>query len=80
MSGHRSSFRLGLVVAAGVESEFSDDLAVFADDAHVQFVYQDEDPQPPVSPAEADVVQSTVVAQRDDAAGIDLVASHPVVA
>src|SRR5215207_3056651 len=70
----------GLVVPGGVEDELADQLAgVAADDADVQVVDEQSDVGAAGGSAEADVVQSAVVAQGDGAAGVDGVVADPVV-
>jgi hypothetical protein len=69
-----------LVVAGGVEGEVADEFAVFGEDADVEVVGQDQHALAGVSSAEADVVESAVVAQRDGAAVADAVLADPVVA
>jgi hypothetical protein len=62
---------LWLIVAGGVEVEFSDEFAgVFGDDADVVFADQDKDVGVGIGAAEADVVQPAVVAQGDGAIGV----------
>jgi hypothetical protein len=69
-----------LVVPARVEVEFAEQFAgVSVDDADVEVGDESEDVFPAVFAAQADVAQSAVVAQRDHAAGVDLVAADPVV-
>jgi hypothetical protein len=69
-----------LVVAGGVEDEFSDQFAgVAVDDADVQVVDQEGDSGSGACGAEADVVQPAVVAQGDAAALVDAVVSNAAV-
>lgn len=63
---------LGLVVAAGVEGEFAEQLAVFGHHLHVKVGDQDQDPSAGVPAAQPDVVQPAVVAKGDHAAVVDL--------
>jgi len=69
-----------LVVAGGVEGEVADEFAVFGEDADVAVVGEDQDVLAGVWSAEADVVESAVVAQCDGAAVADAVLADPVVA
>ena len=72
-------FGLALVVAGGVEGELADEFAVFVEDADVEVVGEHEDAGSACGASEADVVELAVVAQGDDAAGVDAVVSDPVV-
>ena len=69
-----------MVVAAGVEGEFADEVAGFGEDADVAVVGEDQDSLAGVSSAESDVVQAAVVAQGGSAAGADAVLADAVVA
>src|SRR5271165_5857263 len=64
-----------LVVAARVEREFSDELAVEGDHADALIGDEELDPASLVGSAEPDVVELAHVAQADLAVGIDLVSS-----
>jgi hypothetical protein len=69
-----------LVVPAGVQDQFADQLTgVAVDDADVQVVDEQADRGAGEPGAEADVVQPAVVAHGDTAAAVDLVVSDPVV-
>jgi hypothetical protein len=68
---------LWLVVPGWVEDEVAQELTVLSQDPDVQVVNEDQDAGAGVASAETDVVQAAVVAQGDDAAGIDEVASDP---
>jgi hypothetical protein len=71
----------GLVVAVGVEGELAEELAGFGvDDAGVEIGDEKVDARAGVGAAEADVAESAVVAQGDDAGGVDAVAADAVVA
>ena len=70
----------GLVVAVGVEGEAAEEVAGFGvDDADVAVGDEGEDAGAGVCAAEADVSELAVVADGDDAAGVDAVAADPVV-
>ena len=70
----------GLVVAAGVELELAEDFAGRrVDDADVEVVDQESGVGSGVGSPDADVVQSTVVAQRDDTGFVDLVGPDSIV-
>src|ERR1700722_1504554 len=70
----------GLVVAAGVEGEFAEELAGGGvDDADVEVADEHQDAGSGVGPADADVVQPAVVAQGELAVGVDAVGADPVV-
>jgi hypothetical protein len=60
-----------LVVAGGVELEFVDGLAVGAGDADVEVLDEHEDFGAGVTAAEADVVESAPVAERELAEAVD---------
>jgi hypothetical protein len=63
-----------LVVAAGVEYEFSNELAgVFGDDPDVAVADEHEDPGACPVAADADVVQAAGVAEGDFAVAVDAV-------
>jgi hypothetical protein len=66
-----------LVVPGWVEDEVAQELTVLSQDPDVQVVNEDQDAGAGVASPETDVVQAAVGAQRDDAAGIDEVASDP---
>ncbi len=71
---------LGLVVAGGVDGEFSQDLAgCGVDDLDVEVVDQDQDAGSGMGSADADVVQAAVDAEGDFPAGVDDVGTYPVV-
>jgi hypothetical protein len=57
-----------LVVPGGVEGEFADELPGFGEDPDVAVVGEDQDSVAGESAAQADVVESAVVAQGDRAA------------
>ena len=69
----------GLVVAAGVEREVADELAVLVDHADVLVGDEEFDWTAFVGSAEADVVELAHVADADLAVGVDLVLAHPEV-
>ena len=70
----------GLVVAVGVEGEFADQFAGGGvDDADVQVLDEEQDAGSGVGPAGADVVELSVVAQGDQAGGVDAVGADAVV-
>src|SRR5688572_23238211 len=70
----------GLVVPAGVQDQFADQLTgVAVDDADVQVVDEQADRGAGEPGAEADVVQPAVVAHSDRAPAVDLVGPNPVV-
>jgi hypothetical protein len=70
----------GLVVPAGVQDQFADQLTgVAIDDADVQVVDEQADRGAGEPGAEADVVQPAVVAHSDRAPAVDLVVPDPVV-
>jgi hypothetical protein len=68
-----------LVVLGRVELQFSEEFAIVGKDADVAIVDQDEDVGAGVAAADADVVEPAVVAQGEDAAGVDLVVADAVV-
>jgi hypothetical protein len=70
---------LWLVVLGRVELEFSEELAVVGEDPDLELVDQDQDVGAGVAAADADVVEPAVVAQGEDAAGVDLVVADAVV-
>src|ERR1700732_737236 len=72
---HRRHERLAewLVVAARIEGQLAQDLALGGEDADVAVGDEDEHAPALVGSAEADVVQAAAVAQRDGAAGVGLV-------
>lgn len=68
-----------MVVPAGVQGEFADELAgVAVQDADVAVVDQDDDVGAAPSFTESDVVQAAVVADGDNAAGVDAVVTYSV--
>ena len=70
----------GLVVLARVEGQVAQESAGGGvDDADVQVLDEHDDVGPGVGPADADVVEPAVVAQGDDAGGVDAVAADAVV-
>ena len=70
----------GLVVAAGVEGELTDELAGGGvDDADLEVVDEHEDAGSGVGSADADVVELAVVAEGELAVGVDAVGADPVV-
>jgi len=72
---------LGLVVPGGVEGEFAEEFAGGGvDDADVEVVDEPDHVGSGVGSSDADVVESAVVAQGDDAGVVDAVAADPVVA
>lgn len=74
MSRHSSHLGcLGLVVAGGVEDEFSDDVAFFGDDADVEVVDEHEDFLAGPGASDADVVKAAVVPQGEVAGAVDAV-------
>lgn len=65
-----------MVVAGGVEGECSEEFAGGGvDDADVAVVDEEEDGGSGVGSSDADVVESAVVAEGDDAAVVDAVAA-----
>lgn len=69
-----------MVVAGGVKGELAQEFAGGGvDDSDVQILDQEQDVGSGVGPADADVMQSAVVAQCDDAGCVDLVLAHAVV-
>jgi hypothetical protein len=70
----------GLVVAAGIEGECSEQFTVGGHDPHVEVGDQEQDADPGVASADADVVQAAVVAQGDHAAAVDRVVADAAVA
>ena len=76
---YRSRFGLGLVVPGGVGGEFADELPGFGEDPDVAVVGEDQDSVAGESAAQADVVESAVVAQGDRAAVAHAVLADPVV-
>jgi hypothetical protein len=67
-----------LVVAGGVEREFAQEFAGGGvDDADVAVLDQEQDVGSGVGSSDADVVQSSVVAQGDDSGGVDVIAADP---
>src|SRR5215216_616247 len=70
----------GLIVPAGVQDQFADQLTgVAVDDADVQVVDEQADRGAGEPGAEADVVQPAVVAHSDRCPAVDLVVPDPVV-
>ena len=68
----------GLVVTGGVEDRFAQELAgAGVDDADVAVEDQEQDVGAGVGASDTDVVEPSVVAQGDDAAGVDAVAADP---
>ena len=65
VSGHRSRFRLRLVVPTRIQLEIPEQLSVGRGDPHLAVLDQDEDVASLVAPADADVVQPSAVAQGD---------------
>lgn len=64
----------GLVVAGGVENELAEQLAgVFVDDADVAVLDQEQDVGSGVGSADTDVMEPALVAQVDNAGGVDAV-------
>ena len=71
---------MGLVVLGGVEGELGEEFAgVGVDDVDVQVLDEHQDRGSGVGSADADVVESAVVAQGDGADAVDLVGADPVV-
>jgi hypothetical protein len=69
-----------LVVAGGVEDEFADECSAGAvEHADVEVVDEDDDVGAGAVFGQADVVQAAVVADGDDAGGVDFVVSDAVV-
>ena len=68
-----------MVVAGGVELEFVDGLAVGAGDADVEVLDEHEDFGAGVTAAEADVVESAPVTERELAEAVDDVMADSVV-
>jgi hypothetical protein len=69
-----------LVVAVGVEDEFAEEFAGFGvDDADVEVVNEEEHGCVGVGLTDADVVESAVVTEGDDAGFVDLVVPNAVV-
>ncbi len=69
-----------MVVAGGVEGEVAEELAGGGgDDADVEVVDEHEDVGAGVGSADADVVESAVVAQGDRSGGVDAVVADAVV-
>jgi hypothetical protein len=65
-------------VAGGVEDEFADELAgVVVEHADVEVVDEDGDFGAAALLAKADVVRAAVVADCDDAGGVDAVGAYP---
>jgi hypothetical protein len=70
----------GLVVAAGVEGQYADEVAGGGvDDADVAVLDEQEDLGSSVGSSDADVVQAAVEAQGDDSGGVDPIAADPEV-
>jgi len=70
----------GLVVAVGVEDQLADELAgAGVDDADLQVLDEEQDAGSGVGPADADVVEFPVVAEGDEAGGVDVVGADAVV-
>ncbi len=71
-----SGWCAGLVVAGGVEDQFAQEFAgLGVDDADVAVDDQEQNVGAGVDASEADGVQPAVVAQGEDAAGVDAVAA-----
>ena len=76
----RGLWFLGLVVASWVDFEVAEKFSGGGvDDADVEVVDEQDDVGSGVGPADADVVESAVNAQGDDAAGVDAVVSDACV-
>ena len=70
----------GLVVAGRVEGQLAEQFAGFpVDDVDLEVGDQQGDPSAGQQPAEADVVESAVVAQGDAAGVVDGIVADPVV-
>jgi hypothetical protein len=70
----------GLVVAVGVEGELAQELAGGGvDDADVQVLDEEQDAGSGVGPADADVVELSVVAEGNEPGGVDAVGADAVV-
>jgi hypothetical protein len=76
-----SWIRLGLwlVVAGGVEGQGAEDFSVGVEDPDVERADEEQDSGAGVGAADADVVESTPVAQCDGAGGVDAVVANAVV-
>jgi hypothetical protein len=70
---------VGLVVPRRIEGQVSEQLPVFGQDPHVEAIDEGEHPRADELPAQAEVVQPRVVAERDHPGDVELVPSHPVV-
>jgi len=68
----------GLVVAAGIEGEGTEQAAVVGQDANVLVGHEQGDALVLVGGAEADVVDAAEVAEGDPAALVDAVVTDPV--
>src|SRR2546428_5766033 len=87
VSGHRGHLshdildgcRRAEVATAWIERELAEQLTVVADDPHVRPGDEQPDRRALVRAADVDVPQLAQVAQRDAAAAIDLVVTHPEV-
>src|SRR5207249_7478440 len=69
-----------LVVAARIERQLAQDLALHAEHADVAVGDEHEHAPALVDSAEADVVKAAAIAQRDGPARVDLLVADPVVA
>lgn len=70
----------GLVVAAGVEDQLAEEFAgCCVDDPDLEVLDEQDDAGSGVGSADADVVQSAVVPQRDRAGFVDAVVSDSLV-
>jgi hypothetical protein len=71
---------LGLVVLVGVEGQFAQEFTGGGvDDADLEILDEHDDVGPGVGSPDADVMESTGVAQGDDAGVVDAVVADPVV-
>jgi hypothetical protein len=77
LGGLTGSF-LGLVVLGGVDRELGEEFAVFGEDAYVAVGDEEHDAGAGIASADAEVPELGLVAEGDDAAGVDAVAADPV--
>jgi hypothetical protein len=81
VSGHRrQQLAEWLVVAARVERELAEELALDREHAYVAIGDEQEHTLAFVHASETDVVEPAAIAKRDGAAGVDPVVADPVVA